>query len=223
MKNYLLLFALCVFAVHTHAQTMEDMFPKTATYFIKGGKQIPYNKLDSVIMAWGGAFNKEETGDKIYLSPSTAADRKAIEDLKAGANASLNKPAKDFILTDVTGKSCSLAALRGKIVVVNFWFTTCVACIAEMPELNKLKKSYADKNVVFLALGRDDAEATTGFLKKHQFDYTLLTNATKTAVDYGVSLYPTSMVIDQKGLVRFVQVTGEGIEENMKNAIDVLL
>jgi thiol-disulfide isomerase/thioredoxin len=47
-------------------------------------------------------------------------------------------------------KTVSFTALKGKTVVLNFWFTACGSCILEISELNKLQQQYAGKNVVFL-------------------------------------------------------------------------
>jgi len=61
MKNYLLLFGLFMLTMDAKSQMkFEDMFPKEASYSIKGGSKIPYNKIDSVVRSWGGTFNKEE-------------------------------------------------------------------------------------------------------------------------------------------------------------------
>ncbi len=203
---------------------MPDMFPKGATYYIKGGNEIAYSKIDSVIASWSGAFNIEHgDNNKIYLAKPTEADARAFEELRSKTNSVLNQPAKDFTLTDVNGKTYTLANLKGKTVVLNFWFTTCAGCIEEMPELNKIRKSYAGKNVVFLALALDDAQSIRNFTKKHSFEYSLLSDAANVAADYKVSMYPTSMVINRQGLISFVQVSGKEITETLPKAIDATL
>ena len=112
-----------------------------------------------------------------------------------------------------------MAALRGKTVVLNFWFTNCGGCVLEIPELNKLQQQYADKNVAFLALGLDDAIRTRAFLKTHDFRYTLLTEAKDVQATYNVTMCPISMVIDKAGIIRFVQVGGQNIAEALGGAI----
>jgi peroxiredoxin len=121
---------------------------------------------------------------------------------------------------DIYGKTLSLTALKGKTVVLNFWFTACGSCILEIPELNKLQQEYAGKSVVFLALGLDDATRIRTFLNTHDFKYTLLTDAKTVHADYSVTICPISMVIDKAGIIRFVQVGGQDIATTLAPAID---
>jgi peroxiredoxin len=228
MKKYLLLLSFCFSAGIITAQvTREDMFPKNAKYFIKEGPEIPYDKIDSVIISWGGRFGKiRSTGpdeEKIYLVPPNTAVESQEKKLVEKANGMVGKPAPDFDLTDMNGKQYRLRDLKGKVVVLNFWFTACVPCIAEMPELNSIKEKYKDREIVFLGLGRDPAERVKAFLKTHVFDYTLFPDAINTAEAYGISIYPTSIVIDRTGTVHYVQVTGTDIKESLSGEIDSVL
>jgi peroxiredoxin len=222
MKNKLLI-GLCILTLQTQAQTAmtkDDMFPKNGVYALKDGTPLPYDKIDSVLAAWGGKFTlTHSVNDKIILSPNDPLYEKKMQDYEAGMGALVGQPAKDFELKDIDGNSHSLAALKGKVVVLNFWFTACGSCVQEMPELNKLQQEYADKNVVFLALGLDDAARVRTFLKTHDFHYTLLTDAKAVHADYNVKVCPISMVIDKTGVIRFVEVGGQGIAESLTAAI----
>jgi thiol-disulfide isomerase/thioredoxin len=71
-----------------------------------------------------------------------------------------------FSVTSLEGKQYDLASLRGKTVVLNFWFLGCPPCVAEVPELNKLVAEFKDKNVVFLALALDDEKRCAPSSKK---------------------------------------------------------
>ncbi len=222
MKNKLLI-GLCIITLQTQAQTAmtkDEMFPKNAVYALKDGTPLAYDKIDSVLAAWGRKFMlTHSVDDKIILSPNDPLYEKKLQDYMAGMGALVGQPAKDFELKDIDGKSHSLAALRGKIVVLNFWFAACGSCALEMPELNKVQQQYADKNVVFLALGLDDAARIRTFLKTHDFHYTLLTNAKAVHADYNVTVCPISMVIDKAGVIRFVEVGGESISKSLTEAI----
>lgn len=192
-------------------------------YKLPDGKIISADKLDSVNKAWGGhgylMKHKDSEPGLIGLSPMTNDFLQQQAQEKANLNALLNKPASDFTLTDLAGKNLALRDLRGKTVVLNFWFTTCVACIQEMPELNELAKSYKGNQVVFLALGRNDATEIKRFLKTHPFNYNHLQNADVVGDLYKVHSFPTSMVIDPQGIVRFVQVGGTDIRQQIAAAI----
>lgn len=135
----------------------------------------------------------------------------------------LNQPAPHFKLTDVNGKTYEIAALKGKIVVLNFWFIACHPCVAEMDRLNVIKNSYDPTKVVFLALSVDGTEALKIFLRTHNFEYHIVPNATQVANQYQIYAYPTSMVIDKKGIIRFIQAGGPAIETHLPAAINSVM
>jgi peroxiredoxin len=135
----------------------------------------------------------------------------------------LNKPAPGFRLKDITGKTYSLQDLKGKIVVLNFWFIGCKPCVNEMPVLNAIKKGFDPSKVVFLALSPDKTGAVKSFLRNHPFDYTILPDANEVGKTYDVYAYPASMVIDVGGITRFIQIGGPDIGENLSSAINSAL
>jgi len=135
----------------------------------------------------------------------------------------LNKPAPAFGLYDLNGKLCDLAHLKGKVVVLNFWFVACKPCVNEMPALNAIKKKFSPEKVSFLALSLDKKAAIDAFLKEHTFDYTILPDAGPVADKYGLFAYPASMVIDAQGIIRFVQVGGPDIDKHLPQAISAVL
>ncbi|MBS7565377.1 TlpA family protein disulfide reductase [Mucilaginibacter sp. Bleaf8] len=218
MKNSLSGVLLIVIPISAYAQQTEQ--PK---YKLPDGKIVRFDQLDSINKAWGGRgyLMKHDESDSgvTIISPMTDEFlRKQAED-KANLNALLNQPAPDFTLTDLTGKKWNLSALKGKTVVLNFWFTTCPACIQEVPQLNELTKNHQGSRVIFLGLGLDDAAVIKRFLKKHPFNYTVLQNADTAGKLYRVNSYPTSIVIDPKGVIRFIQVGRQNIRQQVSNAI----
>lgn len=229
MRNYLLFMSLCLLASLARAQervSMESMFPKSAKYYLKGESvEIPYDKLDSVLKAFGGPFALEhrKVGDeeRVYLVKADPSKMRSMRgDVEAKINEMNGTVAPSFELKDINGKKYALNDLKGKVVVLNFWFTACVPCAMEMPELNKLKEKYKGKDVVFLAIGLDKAEQVKSFLKEHTFDYTILCEGKNTSNDYRVSNFPTSMVIDRTGVIRYAQLGGQNIMEALTTEID---
>lgn len=209
------------FSVAVYAQQA-----KPVQYKLPDGKIVSRSQLDSVDKAWGGRgylLNHDPSNPMIAaVSPMTDEYLKARADEAAYLKGLLNTEAPNFTLTDLKGKKWTLSALKGKTVVLNFWFNTCPGCIQEMPELNTLQKSYAKSNVVFLAPGLDDAKAIKSFLKSHSFTYNLLTDGGAVSKLYRVSSFPTSMVIDPKGIIRFQQVGGQNIKEEITAAISAI-
>lgn len=116
----------------------------------------------------------------------------------------------DFQATTIDGESISLASLKGKVVVINFWFTSCAPCIAEMPALNKLVAEFKGSDVAFIAFARDDSAELTSFLNKRQFDFKIVASAEATARSFCTNIFgwPTSMVVDKNGIVRKISSGG---------------
>jgi len=107
----------------------------------------------------------------------------------------------DFALTDIDGKSWILSQLKGKIIVLNSWFTGCAPCVKEIPELNELVRKYSNKNVVFLSLAMgDDEEKIKRFLTKWTFDYQHIPyrDAQHVIKRYGIMGYPSHVILNGK-------------------------
>ena len=69
------------------------------------------------------------------------------------------KPAPDFTLTGIDGKTYSIADFKGKLLYIDFWATWCSPCRAELPHLAKLKEAYANKNITIIGISLDDDKA----------------------------------------------------------------
>ncbi|GGH72920.1 peroxiredoxin [Filimonas zeae] len=205
---------------------------KTPTFIMPDGSVLPADKLDSVSRSWGDGnmtFMKKTADDEkgiIYLVRETAQmkeeSRRRQEASKLAYDAMLNKPAPDFELKDLQGNSWSLKALRGKVVVLNFWFTTCAPCIQEMPDLNELVKTYENRNVVFLGLTFNDAARVNRFLQNHSFTYTLLPGSGEVDKKYHIASWPISIVIDKEGNIQKLVSSMPNIREELAGAIDAL-
>jgi thiol-disulfide isomerase/thioredoxin len=94
------------------------------------------------------------------------------------------------------------AALGGKVVVVNFWATWCVPCIAEIPTFNKLNRQLGPKGVVVVGVSMDQegADKVRPFLKKHAMDYTVALGSDTISDQFGLSeLLPVTVVFDKSG------------------------
>jgi peroxiredoxin len=113
-------------------------------------------------------------------------------------------PAPDFDVRDLDGNALKLSDLRGKVVVLNFWFIACPPCRAEMPALNQLVQHFQGQEVVFIGLAADPAEELREFLKTHEFLYQVVPDATPIAELYVVRGAPTHIIIDQEG--RFAKI-----------------
>jgi peroxiredoxin len=114
------------------------------------------------------------------------------------------RPAPDFELELLDGKTQKLADLKGKIVLLNFWFAACKPCEVEIPSLNQLLADYGEKGVVVLAAGLDNEEKSKAFVEKKGMKFLVAPNAKDLANSYEVINYPTTFLIDAEGIIREV-------------------
>ena len=119
------------------------------------------------------------------------------------------QPAPTFTLPRLDGgPPVSLAALRGRVVLVNFWATWCGPCEAEMPAMQRLYRSLAGTDFELLAVSvdasRDEVEA---FRKRLDLRFPILLDPEKSvSTRYQSYRYPESYLVDRDGriLARYI-------------------
>lgn len=108
-----------------------------------------------------------------------------------------------FKFVDLKGNIYTPENTKGKIIALKAWFLSCVPCIAEMPELNKLKAKYAKrKDILFLSIAFDPKEKLIAFSKKNSFNYAIIpVSAQFIEQKLMATGYPAHWVINKKGVV----------------------
>lgn len=127
----------------------------------------------------------------------------------------VGRAAPDFQLQSVDGRTVSLAALRGRVVLVNFWATWCVPCTRELPAIDTVARRYANQG--FSAAGidfREQNDDVAAYASKVKVSVPLLEDSTgATAERYKLLGVPTSYLIDRDGVIRAIHpgpyTTGE--------------
>lgn len=114
--------------------------------------------------------------------------------------------------------SIDISEIKDKIIVINWWATTCLPCIAEIPGLNTLVFKYKNKNVQFIALAYDNNNLVK-FLTKNQFNYEHYIGASNIPQILGET-FPRNIVIDRNGTVRYNELGGS---EDTFKAIDKII
>jgi thiol-disulfide isomerase/thioredoxin len=112
--------------------------------------------------------------------------------------------APDFTLSDLSGKTFSLAELRGKVVIVNFWATWCPPCRAEMPSMEMLHRELAAEGLVLLAVNieKTGRETLPTYLAKNPHSFPILVDDQEVVQKrYGVYKFPESFVIRKDGVI----------------------
>jgi peroxiredoxin len=111
---------------------------------------------------------------------------------------------KRFSATDIEGNKIDLESLKGKIVLLNFWFIHCAPCRIEMPDLNELVDSFkTGEKIVFISIALDSKEDLQNFLKTSPFKYKIIGEGGNIAAQYGVGSYPTHIILNKDGEVFF--------------------
>ncbi len=114
-----------------------------------------------------------------------------------------SEPVPSVSYTLLDGSKASTESLRGKVVLVNFWATSCTACVAEMPQIvatyNKFKRRGYD--TVAVAMSYDPPAYVVRFARSRQLPFGVaIDNTGEIAKRFGdVQLTPTSFLIDKHG------------------------
>lgn len=126
-------------------------------------------------------------------------------DPNAVASPLLNHQAPAFTLTTLSDRPFSLAQLRGRPVVMNFWASWCVGCKIEHPYLVAAWHTYEPKGVIFVGvLFNDNATSARAFMRDHGGGWPIVQDpGLQTAVAYGVTGIPETFFIDRRGIVRY--------------------
>jgi cytochrome c biogenesis protein CcmG/thiol:disulfide interchange protein DsbE len=136
----------------------------------------------------------------------------------------VGRPAAAFALTTFDGAPMDLAALRGRVVVLNFWASWCYpACYEEAPVLERGWRAYKDRGVVVLGVDiQDKDEAALKFIKQFSLTFPNAPDrAGKVSVDYGVYGVPETFFIDREGRIR-VKHVGAVTEEVFRANVEPL-
>jgi peroxiredoxin len=124
----------------------------------------------------------------------------------------VGRPAPDFSLSDLKGNVVRLSQERGKVVLVNFWYSACPPCRRETPDLITLHRLYAKSGLQILGVNLDDilipeqGHTSLGrFLQEFQPPYPVLLGDNKVFENYGeVPVQPISFLIDRQGTVAHI-------------------
>lgn len=117
---------------------------------------------------------------------------------------SIFKQFPNLKIKSVNGESLSVNDFKGKIVIINWWATTCAPCRKEIPGLNKLVEKYESNiNISFLAISFDKKDRLVDYLKQNQFDYYQTLGDTDAAKLFGET-FPQHIIVDKNGTVLYV-------------------
>lgn len=229
----LIYFSLILFfTVTTTAQkTAKFKLDENAIMFDSTGYRYPYAIWNSLLRT--GLYklkpvNPKNPNEGMVIIRMTEEEVKSREENapkpKESAFFKTGKTFQKFKLTDMEGRKYSLNDLKGKIVVINFWFINCPPCKAEIPQLNKLVNEFNSNEVVFIAVALDSYSELKDFLKTTPFNYHIIDDGRYFAQNNGVNSFPTHVLLDKESKI-YYHTTGfsTGTVPWLKRSIQDLL
>lgn len=182
----------------------------------------------------------QEISVKSYQEGLDACNKKVQESKKANPDkfvifepdCMIGSTMPQFIGTTFEGRQVSPDYFRGKITILNFWQISCPPCIAELPGFNAVIDKYGHERVNYLAIGPDDADDITRFLKNHPWSFSQLSNGYKMIFDvfhmgWG---FPTTFVVNEEGVIvaafsggRTDDAAPKELEDTLTGILDGLL
>ncbi|MCC6782032.1 MAG: redoxin domain-containing protein [Planctomycetes bacterium] len=164
--------------------------------------------LANLLLRAGVKLEPEDMPTKVappeaFMPPKPREAEPKVEPIALGG------PAPLFAMTDVEGKPVALDALRGKVVVLDFWATWCGPCMAALPHVQKVAETYGEQGVVIVASCTSDERAKfETWVRANQMNYPDIVFAhdplergleRASRKLYGVSGIPMQFVIDREG------------------------
>ena len=146
------------------------------------------------------------------------------------ADASLvpNTPLPDYRARTLQGQEVSMASLRGRALLLNFWATWCEPCRTELPELAKLHRRYAPRGLHVIGISLDTQqtpEQVKAFADRREVPYPILLDAQdRASAQLGVGVLPATVVVGRDGMV-VLSRTGAVLEDDpeLNSAIEAAL
>jgi len=137
--------------------------------------------------------------------------------------------APDFTLRDINGTAVTLSALKGQVVLINFWATWCGPCKQEMPHLNKIEQELGPQGFRVLSISTDDARTGSkvkAYVKSRGYGFTVLLDTDTTVVSqYNPSKsLPYSVLLNRSGkIAKVFQGYKPGDEVHLREEVKKLV
>jgi peroxiredoxin len=163
------------------------------------------------------AYDKLTTASK--NSPQGKELRNRIKGLGA---AKVGDMAPAFTVPDTAGKDVSLASYKGKYLLIDFWATWCIPCMAEMPNLVKAYSTYKEKNfeILGVSLDRPDSKALwLKVIKRDNLSWPQVSDLkwwnSMPALLYNISSVPANFLLDPQGKIIATNLRGEELQKKL--------
>ncbi|MFB9327181.1 TlpA family protein disulfide reductase [Paenibacillus aurantiacus] len=145
------------------------------------------------------------TGAALYQNQSKSASETASAAVSSEAKPKPGYTAPTLTLPDLNDQSVAIGGTSDKLTLLNFWASWCGPCELEAPDLQELSEKYADR-MVLLGVNStklDKERQAREFVDQQKLTFPILMDREGVATElYKINTFPTSLIIDQNGVVR---------------------
>ena len=194
---------------------------QTASATMRGGKLTGPARMNQTVKMLSLKLNEPVPESMFRFTPPE--DAKEVSEFQGPVKANPNlagKVAAGFTLRSLDGKEFSLPALRGKVVLIDFWATWCIPCRQDLPALEKIYADFRDRGLVMIGIDAgEDRNTVTKFLELTKLNYPIaLAGETNVLESYSVTAFPTLVLIDRDGHIA-LQHVGSGSDAEVRAAL----
>jgi thiol-disulfide isomerase/thioredoxin len=187
-------------------------------HFLLGGKKQSKHFMLSDIKVNGSAATYNYT--RLDVPVGYEQD---IPGANPALDALLGKAMPAFTLAGFDGKAFSSKALKGKVILLDFWETWCGPCIASMPKVQRLYDQYKGYGLMVVGImnNKKNLEAATSLLVQKQISLPMFVGDEKVKADFSVSAVPLYVLVDKSGDIIFAeQGFSDGLQAAIKKALE---